>query len=156
MKHKTLSPPHYHQENEDLPRGRRKMGPIPQPTSNQYRPLQLDTNPKVRKDRAAEKRKRATPTKRFRPTTAPKPNETAVQPPVTFSKVLEAPENRPPPLEKAPVHESTPWPGAERMSGNLFEDRNWLLPPNCGWGPDCPFCKSQEKEDWDGKHQSQL
>ena len=25
-----------------------------------------------------------------------------------------------------------------------------------GWGPDCPFCKDQEKEDWDGKHQSQL
>ena len=75
------------------------------------------------------------------------------------------------------------------MSGNLFEDRNWLLPPNylnndcknatspkspikeepktgeqsispnaekCGWGPNCPFCKNQEKEDWDGKHQSQL
>ena len=75
------------------------------------------------------------------------------------------------------------------MSRNLFEDRNWLLPPNylnndhkdavsqkspikeepktgeqstspnaekCGWGPNCPFCKNQEKEDWDGKHQSQL
>ena len=26
----------------------------------------------------------------------------------------------------------------------------------CGWGPDYPFCKDQEKEDWDGKHQSQL
>ena len=74
------------------------------------------------------------------------------------------------------------------MSGNLFEDRNWLLPPNylsndnehknenepknaaavtslrppikeeefktndqatekCSWGPDCPFCKSQKKEE---------
>ena len=76
------------------------------------------------------------------------------------------------------------------MSGNLFKDRNWLLPPNylnndnknatspkspikeepktgeqsvislnaekCGWGPNCPFCKNQEKEDWDGKYQSQL
>ena len=79
------------------------------------------------------------------------------------------------------------------MSGNLFEDRNWLLPPNylnndsksatgiaspnppikeeskigeqsiispkaekCGWGPDCPFCKNQDKEDWDGQHQNQL
>ena len=69
------------------------------------------------------------------------------------------------------------------MSGNLFEDRNWLLPLNylnndckspnspkslikedpkaneqdkCGQGPNCPFCKNQEKEDWDGKHQSQL
>ena len=83
-------------------------------------------------------------------------------------------------------HESTPWPGTGKMSGNLFEDRNWLLPPNyldndndnkiknepkiatgvtspkppikeeelkvndqekCGWGPDCPFCKSQKKEE---------
>ena len=70
------------------------------------------------------------------------------------------------------------------MSGNLFEDRNCLLPKNylvtenqnenvtgitspkpslkeepkigeqsvirpktekCGWGPDCPFCKNQDK-----------
>ena len=66
------------------------------------------------------------------------------------------------------------------MSGNLSEDRNWLLPQNylasenkyenatsdtsprhpikeeepktneqslekCRWGPECPFCKSQEK-----------
>ena len=69
------------------------------------------------------------------------------------------------------------------MSGNLFEDRNWLLSPNylnndhknatspkspikeelntgeqekCGRGPNCPFYKNQEKEDWDGKQQSQL
>ena len=39
-----------------------------------------------------------------------------------------APGNRP--LPSAPVHESTLWPGAGRMSGNLFEDRSWLLPPN--------------------------
>ena len=26
----------------------------------------------------------------------------------------------------------------------------------CRWGPDCPFCKNQDKEDWDGKHQNQL
>ena len=79
------------------------------------------------------------------------------------------------------------------MSGNHFEDRNWLLPPNYlsndsknatditspkpsikeepnpgeqsiispkaetfGWGPNCSFCKNQDKEDWDGKHQNQL
>ena len=75
------------------------------------------------------------------------------------------------------------------MSGNLFEDRNWLLlhsclnndcknaaspkspieeepktgeqsnslnAEKCGWGPNCPFCKNQEKEDLDGKNQSQL
>ena len=107
-----------------------KMGPIPQPTSGQYRPPQLDTNPKVRKDNTEEKRKRAVPTKRFRPSTAPKPGETATQPPVTVSKVPEAPENRPPPLEKAKVCKSTPWPGAGRMTVNLCEDRHWLLPPN--------------------------
>ena len=25
----------------------------------------------------------------------------------------------------------------------------------CRLGPDCPFCKNQDKEDWDGKHQDQ-
>ena len=25
----------------------------------------------------------------------------------------------------------------------------------CGWGPNCPICKSME-EDWDGEHQKQL
>ena len=64
-----------------------KMGPIPQPPSNQYRPPQLDTDPNVRKDNAAEKRKRAAPTKRFRPTAAPKPREVAACPPATNSKV---------------------------------------------------------------------
>ena len=28
------------------------------------------------------------------------------------------------------VCEGTPWSGTGKMSGNLFEDRNWLLPPN--------------------------
>ena len=26
----------------------------------------------------------------------------------------------------------------------------------CGWGPDCPFCKNQEEEDWNGNWQKQL
>ena len=34
------------------------------------------------------------------------------------------------PLSSVPVQESTPLPGAGKMSGNLFEDRNWLLPQN--------------------------
>ena len=101
-----------------------KMGLISQPTSSKYRPPQPDTNPKVRKDNAVEKRKRAAPTKKFRPSAAPKPNETAMQPPSTVSKVPETPENRSPPLEKAPVCKITPWPSAERMSGNLFEGKN--------------------------------
>ena len=72
-----------------------KMGPIPQPASSQYRPPQLDTNPKVRKDNTAEKRKRAAPTKGLGLVQPPKPGEAAAQPPVTASKVPEAPENRP-------------------------------------------------------------
>ena len=28
----------------------------------------------------------------------------------------------------AMVRQDTPWPGAGKMSGNLFQDRNWLLP----------------------------
>ena len=175
-----------------------KMGPIPQPTSSQYRPPQLDTNPNVRRNNAMEERKRTVAPKRFRPSTAPKPSETATYPPATVSKAtvnikpqMDAPENRPPPLENVPVCKSIPWPGTGRMSGNIFEDRHWLLPPNylnndsknatgitcprpsikeepkigeqsvislkaekCGWGPNCPFCKIQDKEDWDVKHQT--
>ena len=117
-----------------------KMGPIPQPASSQYRPPQLDTNPNVRKDKAAEKRKRVAPIKRFRANTVSKPSEAAMHPPSTIS---EAPTNikhqvqegtldsRPPPLEDAPVCKSTPWPSAGKISGNLFEERkDWLLPPN--------------------------
>ena len=63
-----------------------KMGPIPQPTNSQYRPPQLDTNPNVRKDNATEERKRAPPTKRFRPSSAPKHSVTAACPPATVSK----------------------------------------------------------------------
>ena len=106
-----------------------KMGLIP---ASQCRPPLPDTNSNVRKD--VEKRKRAVP-KRFRPSAAPKP--TAVQPPATVSKApanvkpkTDVPENRPSPLENVPVCKSTPWPGAGKVSGNLFEDRNWLLPPN--------------------------
>ena len=80
------------------------------------------------------------PTKRFRVNTAAKPNEAATCPLVTISKaptnikphVQEgASENRPPPLEDAPVCKSTPWPSAGKISGNLSEERkDWLLPPN--------------------------
>ena len=114
-----------------------KMGPILQPASSQYRPPQPDTNPNVRRDKATEKRKRTVPTKRLRPNTASRPGETAMCPPTIISKApvnakpqADVSENRPQPLEDAQVHESTPWPGAGKMSGSLFEDRNWLLPPN--------------------------
>ena len=63
-----------------------KMGPIPQPASGQYRPPQLDTNTNVRKDKAAEKRKRAVPTKRFSPSAVSRPSEAAAHLPVTILK----------------------------------------------------------------------
>ena len=164
-----------------------KMGPIP---ASQFRPPLPDTHPNIRKDNAAEKRKRAVP-KRFRPSAAPKP--TTVQLPTTVSEApakpkTDFPESRPPSLENVPVCKSTPWPGTGRVSGNLFEERNWLLPPNylnnenknpagitsprppikeeepkvnkqsaekCRWGPDCPFCKNQEKEKEENKTQQQ-
>ena len=63
-----------------------KIGLIPQPASSQCLPPQPNTNPNVRKDSTTEKRKRAVPTKRFSPSTVPKPSETAVQPPATVSK----------------------------------------------------------------------
>ena len=108
-----------------------KMGPIPQPTSSQYRPPWPDTNPNVRKDKAAEKRKRVVPTKRFRANTVSKPSEAAAGPPTTISKAPtnikpqaeEGTDNRPPPLEDGPVCKSNPWPNAGKISGNLFEER---------------------------------
>ena len=94
-----------------------KMGPIPLPSS-QFRPPLPDTNPNIRKDTVTEKRKRATPKKKFRPAT-PKP-ATACPP---------LPEAPPKPksdmlLPSVPVRESTPWPGTSKMSGNIFKDRN--------------------------------
>ena len=102
-----------------------KMGPIPVPApSNQFRPPLPETNPNVRRNDVAEKRKRATPKKMFRPAT---PNPTAVCPPL--------PEATPKPknsaaLPSVPAREDTPWPSTGKMLGNLFEDRNWLLPKN--------------------------
>ena len=100
-----------------------KMGPIPTPGS-QFRPPLPDTNPNIKKDTGTEKRKRATPKKKFRPAT---PKLVAACPPL--------PEAPPKPKSKilspsVPVRESTPWPGAGKMSGNLFDDRGWLIPQN--------------------------
>ena len=117
-----------------------KLGPIPQPFSNQYRPPQPDTNPNIRKaTNTPEKRKRVVPTKRFKDNIAMKPNEAAAQPPVTISKAQtdikiqtqeETSESRLPPLEDAPICTGTPWPDAGKMLENLFEARkDWLLPP---------------------------
>ena len=101
-----------------------KMGPIIPALASQFRPPLPETNPNVRKSDATEKRKRVTPKKRFRPAT---PRATMTCPPL-----LQAP---PKPTSDAAaasapvmVREDTPWPDSGRMSGNLFEERNWLLP----------------------------
>ena len=104
-----------------------KMGPIP---ASQFRPPLPDTNPNIKKDNATEKRKRATP-KRFRPAT-PKPTTVHLPLPEAPPKPQnDVPDSQPPP--SVPVYKSTPWPGTGKMSGDLFEDRNWLFPPKLFW-----------------------
>ena len=100
-----------------------KMGlkPVPAP-GNQFRPPLPETNPNVRKNDTTEKRKRATPKKTFRPAT---PKTTITSPPLP--ETSPKPKNTTP---SVPVREDTPWPGAGKMSGNLLEDINWLLPKN--------------------------
>ena len=100
-----------------------KMGPIPTPGS-QFRPPLPDTNPNIRKDTATEKRKRAMPKKKFRP---PTPKPTTACPPLPGA--LPKPKSKAP-LPSVSVQESTPWPRTGKVSGNLFEERNWLLPQN--------------------------
>ena len=166
--------------------GKMEQIPVPAP-GNQFRPSLPETNPNVRRSDVAEKGKRATP-KKFRPAT---PTPTAVHP--SLPEAPPKPKNSVP-LPSVPAREDTQWPGTGKMLGNLFEDRNWLLPKNylatenknenatgitspkltlkeepkigeqsvispktekCRWGLDCPFCKNQDKEDWDGKHQDE-
>ena len=99
-----------------------KMGPAP---VSQFRPPLPDTNPNIRKDNAVVKRKRAA-AKGFRPAT-PKPTTTCPTLPEAQPKPKnDVPDNQP--LPSFPVCESMPWPGTGKMSCNLFEDRNWLLP----------------------------
>ena len=56
-----------------------KMGPIIPAPANQFRPPLPETNPNIRKNDMAEKRKRATPKKMFRPAT---PKTTTTCPPL--------------------------------------------------------------------------
>ena len=86
-----------------------------------------------------EKRKRLIPTKKYKVKVVarPDPDNVIMQLPQANTKALVNPEsqqpptseNNPQPLEDAPVCESTPWPKAGRMSGNLFELRkDWPIP----------------------------
>ena len=72
-----------------------KMGPIPQPAGSQYRPPQLDTNPNVRKDNAAEKRRGQHPQKGLGLAQLPSlVRQLSAQPPATVSKVKSTNSNR--------------------------------------------------------------
>ena len=151
---------------------------IPMPTpNNQFRLPLPETNPNFCKNDNVEKRKTAMPKRKFRPATLriavmclPLPQA----PPKPSNNTTINSNNIP-----TTIREDTPWPGTGKMSGNLFDDRNWLLPKGylaiedkkgdtttpslkeepktkehstspkeekCSWGPDCPFCKVQDKE----------
>ena len=128
-------------------------------------------NPNFCKNDNTDKRKRATPKRKFKPIT---PRVATNHPPL-----LQAPPKASNNMSLTPVWEDTPWPSTGKTSGNLFKDRKWLLPKGylategkkedtttpsmkeepkaedhssspkeekCGWGPDCPFCGTQNKE----------
>ena len=91
-----------------------KMGPIPVPASgNQFRPPLPETNPNVWRNDVTEKRKRATPEKKFRPAT---PKLTAVCPPL--------PKAPPKSKNSAPYHqyqqEKTPHGLAQARCQEIF------------------------------------
>ena len=97
------------------------MGPIIPALVSQFRPPLPETNPNIRKDDSTEKRRRALPKKMFRPAT---PKATMACPP--FLQTTPKPTNGAD--DTVTVREDTPWPGTGKMSGNLFEERNWVLP----------------------------
>ena len=98
-----------------------KMGPIIPALVSHFRPPLLETNPNIRKGDTTEKRKRATPKKKFRPAT---PRATMMHPPL-----LQAPPKPSNSATSTPVmvREDTPWPSIGKMLGNHFEEINWLL-----------------------------
>ena len=84
-----------------------KLGPKPQPQSNQFRPPQPDTNPHVRKEsKAMEKRKRLIPTKKYKVKVVARPdsNSETAQPPQTNTKAPVIFESQKPSIsEKPPI-----------------------------------------------------
>ena len=152
-----------------------KMGPVIPALISQFRPQLPETNPNIRKSDSTEKRKRTTPKKRFRPAapkatmkyppllqTTPRPTNGASAARVTVredtprpgtgkmlgtlsvernwiipkdylaieDKKEDATIAKPPPVEESKM--------GEQISSQKEE--------KCGWGPDCPFCKVQDKE----------
>ena len=132
--------------------------------NSQFRPPLPQTNLNICRSDNVERRKTITPKRKFRPIT---PKVTVTNPPLPQAPL------------KPTVREDTPWPGTGKMLGNLFKERDWLLPKGylamqnkeenvdinslkeepkvmdnskkdkCRWGPNCPFCKAQEKKEED-------
>ena len=98
------------------------MGPIMLAQANQYRLPLPETNPNVRKGNTTEKRRTVTLKRKFRPV-ALKATVTSLPktPPKSTSNAAAA-------STPTMVRQDTPWPSTGTMSGNLFQDRNWLLP----------------------------
>ena len=86
--------------------------------NSQSRPPLPETNPNICRTDKVERRKTITPKRKFRPVT---PKVTATNPPLPQAPLK--PCNKVPPTVRA----DTPWPGTGKMSGNLFDDRQWLL-----------------------------
>ena len=101
-----------------------KMGPIIPAPANQYRLPLPEMNPNVRKGNVTKKRRTVTPKRKFRPI-APKATATCSPLPKTPPKKSSNAAAASMPMT---ARQDTPWPGTGNMSGNLFQDRNWLLP----------------------------
>ena len=92
-----------------------KMGmTIQTPMQNsQFRPPLPQKNPNICRSDNVERRKTITPKRKFRPIT---PKVTVTNPPLPQAPL------------KPTVRADTPWLGADKTSGNLPDDRQWLLP----------------------------
>ena len=93
--------------------------PVP---GNQFRPPLPETNPNIRKNDVTEKRKKSNTQEEVQ---ASHPQNYHNMP--SLPEALPKPKNTTP---SVPAREDTPWPIAGKMLGNIFEDRNWLLPKN--------------------------
>ena len=123
MDTQSLSTPKYGQKMRTFLEVENKMGPIIQVPANQYRLPLPEMNPNVRKGNATEKRRTVTPKRKFR-LVVPKLQQ--------HTHPYQKPHQNPPAMQQQ--HQCNngktrhSMPGAGNMSGNLFQDRNWLLP----------------------------
>ena len=137
----SLPTPKHGQKRRTFLEVENKMGPIIPAQANQYRLPLPETNPNVRKGNVTEKRRTVTPKRKFRPV-APKATAThstlRKTPPIPTSNAAAA-------SMPMMVRQDTPWPSTGTMSGNLFQDRNWLLPKD--------YLATGKRKKWQGPTQ---